>query len=127
MICSRLDRQMREMAKNHRCTYTRYADDMTVSTNLIRFPTVIASVLPVGGDLRCAVGQSLLDVVTSNGFSINEKKLRLQPRRQRQEVTGLTTNVFPNVPRQYVRQIRAMLHACRKYALEDAPSESLTK
>jgi len=68
-----------------------------------------------------------LGIIAENGFNINEKKVRLQVRGNHQEVTGLTTNQFPNVKRTYVRQIRAMLHAWAKFGLEAAEKEYYQK
>ena len=65
----------------------------------------------------------MVGIIKENGFNINEKKVRLQSRGNHQEVTGLTTNQFPNVKRTYVRQIRAMLHAWAKFGLEAAEKE----
>ncbi len=62
-------------------------------------------------------------IIQSNGFKINLKKVRLATRHQRQEVTGLTINRFPNVQRRLVRQIRAMLNAWGKYGYADAERE----
>lgn len=53
--------------------------------------------------------------------------MRLQIRNQRQEVTGLTVNKYPNVKRQYVRQIRGMLHAWRKFGLQNAEDEYFSR
>ncbi len=47
----------------------------------------------------------------------------LQTTGNHQEVTGLTTNQFPNVDRRFVRQVRAMLHAWAKFGLESAQKE----
>ena len=52
--------------------------------------------------------------------------MRLQAKNLRQEVTGLTVNEKPNVRRKYVRQIRAMLHAWRRYGLAAAEQEFRT-
>jgi len=62
----------------------------------------------------------LKDVIENNGFAVNDRKVRLLPSARRQEITGLTTNRFPNVHRKFVRQIRAMLHAWDKYGLDAA-------
>jgi RNA-directed DNA polymerase len=42
MICARLDSQLRLLAKEHHCTFTRYADDITFSTTLPVFPQRLA-------------------------------------------------------------------------------------
>lgn len=47
----------------------------------------------------------------------------MQRKNRRQEVTGLTVNEKPNVRRKYVRQIRAMLHAWRRFGLAAAEQE----
>jgi RNA-directed DNA polymerase len=128
MLCAKLDSEMQRLAKEAKSTYTRYVDDITFSTTLKRFPEQLAQVdydqdLPVLIDL----GKPLVSRIKHNGFRINPEKVRLQLENQHQEVTGLTVNEFPNVDRRFVRQIRAMLHAWRKYGLEAAEKEYLTK
>ena len=70
-----------------------------------------------------AVGDELADIVKHNGFNVNPQKIRLATRHERQEVTGLTINRFPNVQRRFIRQIRAMLHAWEKHGLHCAQAE----
>jgi RNA-directed DNA polymerase len=123
MICAKMDTQLQRLARRHRSFYTRYADDITFSTNLRNFPFALAGVNAAG---QVEVGPELLQVIQDNGFEVNPDKVRLRTRNRRQEVTGLTTNSFPNVRRRYVRQIRAMLHARRKYGLQAAQEEFLT-
>ena len=43
MICGKLDSQLQQLASKYRCTYSRYADDMTFSTTLKKCPSGIAS------------------------------------------------------------------------------------
>jgi RNA-directed DNA polymerase len=123
MLCSKLDSQLQRLAREHRCFYTRYADDLTFSTNARNFPNALATTesSPTGDELQ--VGRELYQIIRGNGFEINDSKVRLLQNSRRQEVTGLTTNVFPNVTRKYVRQVRAMLHAWEKYGLEAADEE----
>ncbi len=122
MICGRLDAELKKLAREHRCMYTRYADDITFSTYKKIFPRGLAYFEPgTGGQL--VVGVELNDVIQRNSFAINSAKVRLQHCSKRQEVTGLICNQKVNVPQSYVRQIRAMLHAWTKYGLDAAASE----
>lgn len=127
MLCAKLDSMLLRLAKEHRCIYSRYADDITFSTNNSNFPKALAQtlVLPSGEHLQ--LGKELRSIVSDNGFVINERKTRLQARTNRQEVTGLVVNRFPNVKRSFVRQIRAMLYAWRKHGLEAAEEEFVLK
>lgn len=126
MICARMDRELSILAERRGCIYTRYADDLTFSTSEPRFPKALAY---HQGDAktRLTVGAELRKIINRNGFNINHEKLRLQRTNQRQEVTGLTVNSFPNVSRQFIRQIRAMLHAWEKYGLRAAEREHYDK
>ncbi|QUS61119.1 reverse transcriptase domain-containing protein [Synechocystis sp. PCC 7338] len=123
MLCAKMDSQLQRLAKECRATYTRYADDITFSTTLKEFPEALAYAVETEDGDKLLLGDRLLNIIADNGFNINEKKVRLQVRGNHQEVTGLTTNEFPNVKRTYVRQIRAMLHAWAKFGLEAAEKE----
>lgn len=95
-VCQRLDRRLRQLAKRYQATYTRYADDLTFSSQRPVFREVFYA--------------ELQRILVEEGYRENPKKRRLQFPNDRQEVTGIVVNEFPNVPREYVRQIRAMLH-----------------
>ncbi|MBT4525293.1 trypsin-like serine protease [bacterium] len=113
MICWKMDAQLQHLAKINHCTYTRYVDDITFSftCNKKQIPKSIL----IQPESELVVGQDLKIIIEKNGFEINLAKLRLYGRNQRMEVTGLTTNEFPNVRRKYIKQIQSMLHAWRKY------------
>ena len=120
MICSRLDSELRHLAETQRSNYTRYADDITFSTSKSSFPRDLAYL----DDLdQLHLGAGLSNVLQANRFKLNEKKLRLQHRGERQEVTGLVVNRLSNVPRTHVRQVRAMLHAWDKHGEAAAEKE----
>ena len=116
MICNKMDSQLQRLAQKHKCYYTRYADDITFSTSLRQFPSEIAFY----EDGLLSVGEALQSILDANAFEINNNKIRLQTSNQRQEVTGLVVNKFPNVRRKYVRQIRAMLHDWKTTDLKTA-------
>jgi len=127
MVCARLDRQLRLLAEEFKCTYTRYADDITFSTTLPNFPKEIAFVNPEGDDLESLLGERLILTIWDNDFEINENKVRLQHKSQHQGVTGLTVNQFPNVKRNYVRKISSILHAWDKFGLDSAQKRYVDK
>ena len=124
MICAKMDSQLQRLAKKHLCFYTRYADDLTFSTSLKVFPFALGRINAQG---QAEIGDELLRIITGNGFEVNLSKVRLQGKHRRQEVTGLTVNEKPNVRRTYVRRIRAMLHAWRRFGLDAAEREYIAE
>lgn len=103
-----MDLQLVRVAREEGITYTRYADDLTFSTNLPEFPAGIA--IDMGGH-NWQPGPVLSAVVKRSGFSFNPKKTRMQYKDSRQEVTGLTVNKKVNVPTTYRNTVRSMVHS----------------
>lgn len=125
MICARLDGALLGLAQRHRLTYTRFADDITLSTSHREFPSPIAVISKTSPS--ASPGRELEAAVLANGFEINLAKCRLQGRRTRQEVTGIVVSRFPNVPREFVRRVRAMLHAWERHGYAAAEAEYQSK
>lgn len=121
MACRRLDFDLINLARRHRCYYTRYADDITFSKKSGDFPNVIGYMDQETN--RSIVGSDLLNLIKGNGFDVNHSKVRLQNRAIRQSVTGLTVNAKVNVNRRYVRQVRSMIYAWKRWGLEKAENE----
>lgn len=101
-ICDVLDRRMLKIACKFGLHYSRYADDMTFSS--------MHNVYQEGSEFR----SELTQIISEQGFAINEKKTRLQRTGERQEVTGLIVNETVNVARKYVRDLRCILHVWEK-------------
>ena len=118
MITRKLDRQLQELAKSCHATYSRYADDITFSFTCSR-RGLPHGIVAVDGD-KIGPGPILEWLIKENGFTVNPLKVRLADRRERMEVTGVTINDFPNVPRAYVKQIGCMLHSWETHNLENA-------
>jgi retron-type reverse transcriptase len=119
-----LDIQLAALATNHSCTYSRYADDLTFSTNEAVFPKAIAE---VSSSHVAKAGKGLIKVVTHNDFEINPLKTRLQYHDSQQVVTGLIVNRRVNVPYEYRHRIRAMAHALFRtgaYEIRDSAGAS---
>ena len=116
MICSKLDNNLQKLARNTGCSYTRYADDITFSTNKRIFPPNIVS---WKGE-KLYLGADFKKIIKANGFTINTKKTNLQTRTMRQEVTGLIVNEYVNVRRKLIQLVRGMLYVWEKFGLENA-------
>ncbi|PVX82408.1 reverse transcriptase (RNA-dependent DNA polymerase) [Paraburkholderia unamae] len=113
IIAGILDVHLSKLAKMHGCTYTRYADDLTFSTNKQDFPAAIA--YRDGDNEHCwKVGAELNRLILRSGFAVNEKKTRMQYRDSRQQVTGLVVNKKVNVGTEYRYLVRAYVAALVK-------------
>lgn len=106
-VARRLDKRLLGMAQKHALTYTRYADDITISGN---------------GELQNRIGWVMARVrhlADEEGFRVNESKSRILRRSTAQKVTGLVVNDRPGVARSDVRRIRAILHHAKSEGLEE--------
>jgi len=108
LILVSLDRRLSNLCNRAGCTYTRYADDITISTNKKEFPR---NIIKSHNENSIDLNKKFLKEIISSGFQINLNKLRLFDRKCRQEVTGLTVNKFVNVDDKYAKKIRAMAHS----------------
>ncbi|MCD6704918.1 MAG: trypsin-like peptidase domain-containing protein [Thiobacillus sp.] len=114
LICRSMDRDLMSLAKRHRATYTRYADDLTFSFSVRRSESLPSNICSFdGGNLT--LGNELQAIIAAHSFRINAEKTRLSTRLHRLEVTGITINEFPNVRRVFIDQIRGALNAWEKY------------
>lgn len=112
IVCYKMDRELEFLAKKNRCIYTRYADDITFSTNSDRFPSQIA----YKRFDEVIISNKIIDIISggySTGFRINPKKTKLSKKMFKQEVTGIVVNEKLNINKDYIKNIRAMLHSIR--------------
>jgi hypothetical protein len=99
LICQILDNRLLKIAKKYKLDYTRYADDLTFSTNNKAFL-----------DSQTEFCMEISKEIENTGFRINDKKTRLQFRDSKQVVTGLIVNRKLNVDHTYYRKTRSMAH-----------------
>jgi RNA-directed DNA polymerase len=124
MVCASLDSGLRKIAEKYACTYTRYADDITFSTTRKALPAALVRVVAEPGQRRrFLLGQELVEVILTNSFRINAAKVRVRGLGERRDVTGLIVHQGVNVPREYVRSVRGMLHAWERYGHDRAEAE----
>lgn len=103
LLCIRLDRRLKGLSKKVEASYSRYADDITFSSSKNVFKNESFQ-----KELKRIIEEDQLLV-------INPKKTRLQTPKHRQEVTGLTVNIKPNVTNRYIKQIRMWIYYWEKY------------
>ena len=96
--CLEMDAGLAKLSKNSDLEYTRYADDLTFSSDL-----------PFTSQLKA----DIREIIEKQGFKVNERKVRERSRHRRQVVTGIKVNEKPNVDRTYIRNLRALLHDWR--------------
>lgn len=108
MVCDSLDRKLTRLANRFKLVYTRYADDMTFSSNHY----VYSESGPFWKELN--------RIIAEQGFTMNSAKTRLQKKGSRQEVTGLIVCDKVNVVKGYVKDIRNILHIWEKYGFMEA-------
>lgn len=107
-ICEKLDRRLRGVAKRFNVTYTRYADDITFSSN--------HNVYNENSDFLIEVER----IILAEDFKINQKKTRLQKNGYRKEVTGLVVNTHLNVKKSYIKELRSAIYILEKYGFREA-------
>lgn len=118
MMAGSLDMAMKRLARSHNMSYSRYADDLTFSTNR-KIDAVFLCFDPADDKWKGAV----IDEILKKGFSVNEKKIRIQHNTTRQEVTGVIVNKKLNVRRSYIDRVRGALHAWETYGEEKAQKQ----
>lgn len=103
LICEAMDVRILQIAKKYHLDYTRYADDLTFSTNDKKFIDNYESFL-----------HEIEKGLNHAGFQINAKKTRLQFRDSRQSVTGLIVNKRISVAKEFYKDTRSMAHSLYK-------------
>lgn len=104
LIAHSLDMQLIELSKKHHIFYTRYADDLTFSSNVKVFPSDFINETGV-------LGNKLVNIIEAFGFKVNPKKVRISHCSSRQEVTGLVVNKHINTKKEYYRLARSLCHS----------------
>lgn len=97
IVARALDLLMYGISRKFECTYTRYADDLIFSSN----DDSIYTMIPI-----------IKSAIQKFGLVVNEKKVKVLKKHQRQSVTGLVVNAEgqTSVSRRKRMKLRAFIH-----------------
>lgn len=107
IILNDFDNDFMKLANDYKCIYSRYADDITISSNDV-YPS----------------REEISKLLEKYNFSLNEKKFKIMKRGQTQVVTGLSVfdTTRPRIPRKIKKRIKT---AC--FLSAKIPSERFAK
>ncbi len=121
MIAAEMDADLAQLCGSMNCWYTRYADDITISTSRSEMSPSIARYPNAKGTGQVVVGDELASIIAKHGFSLNYRKSRLKNSGTRQMCTGLIVNGDKlSVPRSFTRHLRSLIHHWKMNGWEDA-------
>lgn len=97
LVCRTLDKRLSAFSAKRNMTYTRYADDIYLSSKswIADYNSIIRTVIRIVG---------------SEGFTINKKKTKIMKGNRRQYVTGIVANKKTNLEKEKLRRFRSFLH-----------------
>ncbi|MFT3823340.1 MAG: reverse transcriptase family protein [Chitinophagaceae bacterium] len=99
IVCRMLDLRLSKLCDSMQCHYTRYADDITISGDRQKIPSLL----------------TIKKIIRQEGFYINKDKIKHVPNNKRQTVTGVVVNKKTRVAKQLIKQVNQHLYYCQKY------------
>ncbi|NLP59384.1 reverse transcriptase domain-containing protein [Lutibacter sp. B1] len=109
IVTQKLDRKLSKFCLKSKIKYSRYADDLTFSSNKKVFNSEFI--------------EKIEGILNQENFLINNQKTRIKSSMERQEVTGLVVNKKLNIKREFLQKTRAMLNNWEKGGLNYAKKE----
>lgn len=121
IIAHNLDKHLLDIAVKERLKYSRFADDITFSSDRKKIPaSLVRRWEPEYGERDVVLGEKLLNAFRTANFEINQSKTRIQLYGERQIVTGLIVNQGANVYRKDISRLRMKLYSCKQHGPERA-------
>jgi RNA-directed DNA polymerase len=113
LVLKRVDKRFIGLTKKYKIKYTRYADDITFSSNKNIFDEKFIN--------------EIENILKKDGFKINYEKVKLLKKGYRQSVTGLVVNEKLNVKREYIKILRTLLFYIEKNIKQYGEKEGIKK
>lgn len=105
IYCHEMDLDLLKYSRENKLTYSRYADDLTFSTNeKINRKSII---------------KEITDIINSYKLEVNKQKTKVYKKSYRQEVTGLVVNDKVNLKREFRYNLKALLYNWNKHGYDN--------
>ncbi|MDN3675086.1 reverse transcriptase family protein [Flavobacterium branchiarum] len=104
IVATKMDIRFQSLGAKMNFNYSRYADDLTFS-------------IQTGGKLPSL--KLIREIITDEGFYVNNEKLKYMKKGCSQYVTGLTTTNGVNVSKKYRKAISSHIYYCRKHGVNN--------
>jgi len=128
ILSHNLDKKLISAAISAKAKYTRYADDITISSSQRLVSSLFVKQWdPDKGNRKITLSNTVEEAFKATSFEINHKKVRLQFPYERQEVTGLIVNKKANVWRRDISKLRMKLYSAKKHGADNAATLWLGK
>lgn len=108
IVCRRMDKRFARLGEKMGFDYSRYADDLTISSNNKKLTKMIPF---------------FKEIMRDEGFEVKEAKMRILRNSGRQKVTGIVVNKKRNIERKEIKKLRAVIHNCKH---KDIRQEAIT-
>ena len=109
LVCLKLDKQLSRLQPIYKCTITRYADDLSISS---KENPHLAKIIP-----------TIVGLLKDENFQLNKEKTRVLRKNRSMRVVGIVVNERLNVPHRKWREFRAKLHNLKMSKKEITPLE----
>ncbi len=110
LISNNLDKRISAYAEKSKWIYSRYADDLILSTKeKIKNPKGLIN--------------GISKIISDEGFVVNQKKTRIMRKSNRQIVTGLLVNDEVRLTKRDLHRFRAFFHNCKINGIEKVSND----
>lgn len=103
LVCRNMDKRIFKLCQKHQISYTRYADDITVS----------------GSSKIFWLKNVIEEIIVQYQFSLNNEKTVFLKPGDRKRITGIIVNEKLSVPRSVTRNLRKEIYFLKKFGLDE--------
>lgn len=102
LVCKKMDAELNQLANKYKSVYSRYADDLTFSSE---------------NDISEIISE-IERIVKLNGFMVNNSKTIVFSKGKPKFITGLVVqNGCVKVPKKFKRELKKEIYFCKKYGV----------